>query len=113
VKYDDILDVFNNLFPPWVSPEVKQLNVGRLRDALGFLHELKWIRWFESEGIVIVFRNKGRLIADLFSYLVDQYVKMEHARRVKSFEKKVAEFEEAEKPPGQKRISDYLTQETL
>jgi len=106
VKYDDILDVFNNLFPPWISGEVRQLNDSRLRKALQFLHETGWIRFLETENKVIVIRRKGRFIADLLSYLVDRHVKIEHAIRVREYEKKVKELK-IEIPGKQKQLGDF------
>lgn len=107
VKYDDILDGFNHLFPPWISPEIKQLNTSRLSGALLFLQVTGWIRWLETEKKVIVDRKKGRFIADSLSYLVDHYVKMEHTKRVKEYEKKVKELK-IEKRGKQEQISTYF-----
>ena len=107
VKYDDILDGFNHLFPPWISPEIKQLNTSRLSEALIFLQVTGWIRWLETEKKVIVYRKKGRLIADSLSYLVDHYVKIVHTERVKEYEKKVKELK-IEKPGKQEQISTYF-----
>ena len=107
VKYDDVLGVFNNLFPPWISEEIRQLNVSRLQEALLCLQEMGWIRWLEMEKKVIVDRSKGRFLADSFSYLVDHLVKIEHARRVKGYEKEAKKLK-VEEPLKQRRISDFL-----
>ncbi len=104
VKYDDILSVFNNLFPPWVHSEIRQLNVKRLSAALLFLQKIGWIRWFETERIIIVDRRKGRLIADLLAFLIDHRVKIEHEKRVKDYEKKLKELEVTEKTKQTKII---------
>lgn len=106
VKYNDVLGGFNNIFPPWVRPEVKQLNVTRLGEALNFLERVGWIRWFETEKIIIVYRNKGRLVADLLSYLTDKYVKTEHAKRVKEFERELKKLEALKKP--EKTLMDFM-----
>lgn len=104
VKYQDVLDGFNDIFPPWIRGEVQQLNVKRLGEALDFLQKVGWIRWFEPEKIVIVYRNKGRLVADLLSYLTEKYVGAEHAKRVKDFQKKQ---EMLKKPEAQRRLVDF------
>ena len=44
VKYSDILSIFNTFFPPWLRPEIKQMTVTRLDDALNFLQVVGWIR---------------------------------------------------------------------
>lgn len=107
VKYSDVLEGFNNIFPPWVRPEVKQLNVTRLGEALNFLQRVGWIRWFETKKIIIVYRNKGRLVADLLLYLTDKHVRMEHAKKVKEFEKEL-KLEALKKPKGQKKLMDFV-----
>lgn len=108
VKYDDVLDVFNNLFPPWISGEIKQLNASRLQEAILCLQEIGWIRWLETEKKVIVYRSKGRYVPDLFSYLIDHCVKSQHARRVKEYEKKAKKLR-VEEPLEQKKISDFFS----
>jgi hypothetical protein len=107
VKYKDILDVFNTLFPPWISGEAKQLNLRRLEEALEFLQSTKWVRWFKTEKLVIVYRNKGRNIGDLLSYLVDYCAKVEHAKRVIKFEKELKKLEQMQKPIAQKKLEDF------
>jgi len=107
VKYNDILEGFNNIFPPWVGREVKQLTVKRLGGALNFLQRVGWIKWFETEKSIIVYRNKGRQSGDLLSYLIDKYVKMEHSKRVKKFEKKI-KLEALKKPEAQKKLMDFV-----
>lgn len=44
VNYDVLIERFNHLFLPWISPEVKQMNEGRLAQALEFLNSISWIR---------------------------------------------------------------------
>ena len=106
VQYENVLDMFNNLFPPWVSKEIKQLNASRLREALLLLQDVGWIRWLERERRIIVYRSKGKYIADLFPYLIDHNVKVVHAAKVKEYEKKLKETKVEE--VRQKKISDWL-----
>lgn len=107
VKYDDILDVFNTSFPPWICHEARQLNITRLNDALDFLQKIGWIKWFKAEKLVIVYRKKGRLIADLLSYLIDCHVKIEHEKAVIRFEKEIKKQEQLQKPVAQKKLADF------
>ena len=107
VKYNDILEGFNNIFPPWVRREVKQLNVTRLGSSLNFLQKVGWIKWFETEKIIIVYKNKGRQVGDLLSYLVEKYVKMEHSKRVKQYERRLKKLEALKKPPTQRKLMDF------
>lgn len=107
VKYDDILDQFNYLFPPWVSPEIRQLTPNRLNEALLLLQATGWIRWLEKEKKVIVYRRKGRFIADSLSYLIDKYVKIVHTEKVKEYEKKVKALK-VEEPEKQRKLVDFL-----
>ena len=53
-------------------------------------------------------RSKGRLIADLLSYLTDHYVKIEHEKRVREFEKEVKRLEALKKPPAQRELADFM-----
>jgi hypothetical protein len=107
VKYKDILGVFNSLFPPWISGEAKQLNVKRLEEALDFLQRTKWVKWFKTEKLVIVYRNKGRNIADTLSYLIDFYAKVLHTKRVIEYQKEVKKLEQLQKPVAQKKLDDF------
>jgi len=107
VKYGDILGIFNNLFPPWISGEIKQLNIKRLQKALLFLQNIGWIRWVKAEKSIIVNTSKGRYIADLFSYLVDRHVKIEHQKKVKEYEREIKKLE-IEEPERQKKLADFL-----
>lgn len=108
-KYDKILTNFNALFPPWVRPEVKQLNVTRLREALHFLQSIGWIKWYEAEKTIIVDRNKGRLTGDVLSYFIDNFAKNLHGKMVRDYERKNKELEEMErKTNAQKQISDFF-----
>lgn len=107
VKYKDVLDVFNALFPPWISGEAKQLNVKRLEEALDFLQKTKWIKWFKTQRLVVVYRNKGRNIADTLSYLIDYYAKNLHVKRVIEFQKEVKKVEQLQKPVAQKKLEDF------
>ena len=36
------------------------MNEGRLAQALEFLDSIPWIRWFETEKKIIVYKGKGR-----------------------------------------------------
>ncbi len=90
VKYDTILEQFNHLFPQWVSPEVKQMNVTRLREALIFLQELGWVRWLESDKEVIVFKQKGRNMGDIISYLIEQQAKKLYEHQLRVYERAIA-----------------------
>jgi hypothetical protein len=96
VKYDTILDQFNHLFPQWVSPEVKQMNVTRLKDALIFLQELSWVRWLESDKEVIVYKQKGRHMGETISYLIEQQAKRLYRHRLREYER-ATEAEEKQK----------------
>lgn len=96
VKYDTILDQFNHLFPQWVSPEVKQMNVSRLREALIFLQELSWVRWLESDKEVIVYKQKGRHMGETISYLIEQQAKRLYTHQLREYER-VKEAEEKQK----------------
>jgi hypothetical protein len=108
VKYDDVLTVFNSFFPPWLRPEIRQMSVKRLEEALDLLQKVGWIRWYKQEGLILVDRTKGRLIPDISSYLIDNFVKIEHARRVKKYEGKIKERKILEKGPGQTSIMDFF-----
>lgn len=107
-KYSEILDRINTLYPPWVHPEIKQLNVKGLKKALQFLQSIGWIRWFESENIVIVNKNKGRLAGDLLSYFIENLAKSQHEQLVKKYEYELKKLEEAKKPKGQKSLVDFV-----
>ena len=102
VKYDTILDQFNHLFPPWVSSEVKQMNVTRVKEALIFLQELGWVRWFESDKAIIVHKQKGRLMGETISYLIEQQTK-------KVFEQQLREYERAAEDITRKRKGRQTT----
>jgi len=54
---------------------------------------------------IIIDRNKGRQVADLISYLIDKYVKMEHSKRAREFEKKL---EALKKPKAQRKLMDFV-----
>lgn len=108
VKFDDILEIFNNLFPPWVRREIKQLNVNRLSDSLDFLRRVGWIKWYKPEKIVIVDKKKGRQVGDLMIYLIDKYVKELHDKRVKKYQDEIKKQEALKKPKPQKSIIDFL-----
>lgn len=107
VKYDVILKGFNEMFPPWIRREVKQLKVTRLSESLYFLQRVGWIKWFETEKIIIVSRNKGRQVGDLLSYLVDKHVKTEHTKRVKEFENQLKKLKALETPKAQRKLEDF------
>jgi hypothetical protein len=107
-KYSEILNQINTLYPPWVRPEIKQLNAKGLKKALQFLQNLGWIRWFEPENIVVVDRNKGRLAGDLLSYFIENLAKSEHDKLVKKYEQELKKLEEAKKPKGQKSLIDFV-----
>jgi len=106
VGYDVILTTFNHLFPPWISAEIKQMNDTRLKEALVFLDKLHLVDWIKPEKQIIVDRNKGRLIADLLTYLSDQYVRREHAKEVKAYEIEVLD-EKKDKSGTQKSLTDF------
>ena len=108
VKYDNILTIFNSYFPPWLRPEIRQMTVKRLDEALDFLQKVGWIRWYQQERTISVDRAKGRLIPDLSAYLIDHYVKIEHAKRVSSYEEKIKSQKIPEKSPGQSSLTDFF-----
>jgi hypothetical protein len=108
VKYSEILDRINTLYPPWVRPEIRQLNVKKLRKALQFLQNIRWIRWFEPENIVVVDKKKGRLTGDLLSYFIESLAKSRHEQLVKKYEHELKKLEEAKKPKGQKSLIDFV-----
>jgi hypothetical protein len=108
VKYSELLDRVNTLYPPWVSPEIKQLNVKTLRNALHFLQGIGWIRWFESENIVVVDKKKGQLTPDLLVYFIEKLAKDQHEQLVKRYERELKELEEAKKPKEQKSLIDFI-----
>jgi hypothetical protein len=108
VKYSEILSRFNTSYPPWVRPEIKQLNVKGLKKALRFLQSIGWIRWFEPEDIIVVDRNKGRLAGDLLAYFIEKLAKDQHEQLVQQYERELKKLEEAKKPKGQKSLIDYV-----
>jgi len=110
VNYDIILDTFNHLFPPWLSPEVKQLNDTRLKEALALLQSIGWIKWLETEKMVIFFKKKGRLAADTLEYLIDRCADIEYAEKVQDYEreKRIEQLMKAEKETTQRLLVDYL-----
>lgn len=108
VKYDDILTVFNSFFPPWLRPEIRQMSVTRLEEALDLLQKVGWIRWYRQENLILVDRTKGRLIPDISSYLIDNFVKIEHAKRVKKYEGKVKERRTHEKGVEQTSLMAFF-----
>ena len=91
VDYNQILEHFNNTFPPWVSSEVKQLNATRLQQSLMFLQIIKWIKWIETEKKVIVDKKKGKRIADFLEYFIDEYADQEYMRKMVEYEHKLEE----------------------
>ena len=102
VDYDQILDQFNNIFPPWVSSEVKQLNDTRLKQSLIFLQIIDWIKWREHEKKVILYKNKGRLQGDTLEYFIEQYTYQEYMKKMQEYEKYIEQtkkMEEKEHPP--------------
>jgi hypothetical protein len=107
VKYDHILIIFNSYFPPWLRPEVRQMTVKRLDESLDFLQKVGWIRWYRNERTLSVDRTKGRLIPDLSAYLIDNYVKMEHARRVSEYEKSIKKQKVPPQGPNQRALTDF------
>lgn len=107
VKYDAILKGFNEMFPPWVRQEVKQLKVTRLSESLDFLDRVGWIKWFETEKIIIVYKNKGRRVGDLLSYLIDKHANTIHSQRVKQFKKELKKLDALRKPDAQKKLADF------
>jgi hypothetical protein len=107
VDYDVLLEQFNHLFPPWISAEVKQMNVTRLEEAVGFLESVAWIKWFSTEKKIIVYKGKGRLSPDMLEYFIDHLVKKEHAKRVREYEKQIEKIVK-EEPVKQKRIVEYI-----
>lgn len=108
VKYDDILTVFNSFFPPWLRPEIRQMSVKRLEEAIDLLQKVGWIRWYKQENLILVDKTKGRLIPDISAYLIDNFVKIEHAKKVKKYEGKVKERKIPEKGVGQTSLMSFL-----
>jgi len=107
VEYDVILSSFNDLFPPWISSEVQQLQPKRLKKSLGLLEDIGWIKWLEIEKKVIVSKTTGRLTADTMENLIDRHTENEFAKKVKEYEKERAESEKLAKGFEQKELSDY------
>jgi hypothetical protein len=108
VKYSDILGIFNTFFPPWLRPEIKQMTITRLDEALTFLQDIGWIKWLQTDGLIIVDKSKGRMISDVFSYFMDKFVEMEHQKKVHEYEKKLKKSIEKKKGTSQKEISSYF-----
>lgn len=108
VDYKTILDQFNHLFPPWLSPEVKQLNVDRLRQALTFLQNINWIKWLELEDKVLVFKNKGRLAGDTLEYFINECTDMEFSRKKEEYELQTKQLKTAEMDKQQKLLGDFF-----
>lgn len=108
VKYDTILKGFNEMFPPWIRREVKQLKVTRLSESLDFLDRVGWIKWFETEKLIIVYKNKGRRVGDLLVYLIDKHANTIHSQRVKQFEKELKKLEALRKPDAQQKLVEFL-----
>lgn len=98
VDYDQILEQFNNIFPPWVSSEVKQLNPTRLQHSLMFLKIINWIKWIEHEKRVIVDKTKGKRIGDLLEYFIDEYADHEYMTKMAEYEQKLEESQMKKQP---------------
>jgi hypothetical protein len=109
VKYGELLDRINTLYPPWVRPEIKQLNVTKLREALHFLQGIRWIRWFKSENMVVVDKKKGQLVPDLLIYFIERLAKDQYEQLIKRYERERKELEEAKKPKEQRSLIDFIS----
>ncbi|MGD6807347.1 MAG: hypothetical protein ACQCN4_10370 [Candidatus Bathyarchaeia archaeon] len=98
-NYNDLLSDFNDLFPPWVLKEAKQLNATRLDEALSLLTRLGWIEVVNSQSgkVIIVNRKKFLRTGDVLGLF-----KAEEAKEL--FEQKMREYKVQEKKgyPSQK-----------
>jgi len=112
VDYDTILKDFNGLFPPWLSPKVKQLTDTSLKQALTFLQKIGWIKWLETEKRYYSLRIKERLQGDTLEYFIDKCTEIEYVKRLRKYEKQIILSKVAEKGKGQTLLSNYLGQKT-
>ena len=89
VKYSEILADFNNLFPPWILKEAKQLNARRLEEALTFLKELGWLEIIDApnspEKTIVVDRKKFSKTGDALSYFKSEYAKQLFDEQMKQY----------------------------
>lgn len=111
VKYSEILKYFNQSFSPWISPEAMQLNASRLKEALRFLHSLRWIKLLDSDSgkIIEVIRKRGRSMGDVIPYLINEQAKEEYAKQLKKYVKQSETKVSKEKPEfKQERLTDYF-----
>ena len=64
------------------------------------------MRWLEAEKNIIIFKAKGKMIADSLEYLVDRHVLAEHHRRVKKYEAELKRITATE--AKQRKIEDFM-----
>jgi len=92
LRYGDVSEELKKQFPPWVKDDINQLTEGRLRRALKFLGDIRFLKMDKNKSTITVNLKKGTKVYDQLQYFIEKFVEMETEKHKPEPQKTLLDF---------------------